>query len=169
MNSSNALSSVGVMGYTLQGMASGVLGLSSMAWSQGRDGGNRWEASSLKSRLKCSYTAGILTSFLPSPAWMANSVAILLMVVVSVSSCTMSSFSLLVFSPAMTVRESTGCVDDMMMGRALVSIMASFHPNVGSNVASHGYPRRRSSLPMSVTRNHITLSIPLVVTLSSRE
>ena len=69
----------------------------------------------------------------------------------------------------MTVRDSTGCVDDMMMGRALVSMMASFHPNFGSKVASHGYPRRMSSFPMSVTRNHMILSTPLVVTLSSRE
>ena len=57
----------------------------------------------------------------------------------------------------------------MMMGRAFVSMIASFHPNFGSNVASQGYPRRMSSLPMSVTRNHIILSMPLVVTLSSRE
>ena len=55
------------------------------------------------------------------------------------------------------------------MGSALVSMMASFHPNFGSNVASQGYPRRMSLLPMSVTKNLITLSIPLVVTLSSRE
>ena len=53
----------------------------------------------------------------------------------------------------MTVRESTGCVDDIMMGRALVLMIASFHPNFGSKVASHGYPRRMSSFPMSVTRN----------------
>ena len=47
--------------------------------------------------------------------------------------------------------------------------MAFFHPNFGSNVASQGYPSRMSSLPMSVTRNRMTFSIPLVVTLSSSE
>ena len=47
--------------------------------------------------------------------------------------------------------------------------MAFSHPNLGSNVVSHGYPRRRSSFPISVTRNHIVFSTPLVVTLSLRE
>ena len=150
-------------------MASGASGLRSMAWSHGRDGGNRWDASSLNNHLNRSYTAGISTFFWPSPAWIASSVAIPLMVVVSSNSRTIFPFSSSDCNPAMTVRESTGCVEDMMMGRAFVSIMASFHPKVGSNVASHGYPRRMSSFPISVTRNHITLSIPLVVTLSSRE
>ena len=91
------------------------------------------------------------------------------MVVVSSNSCMTPSFSSCVCSPAIMVCESTGWVDDMMMGRALVSMMASLHLNFGSNVASQGYPRSISSLPISVTRNRITLSVPLVVTLSSRE
>ena len=74
-------------------MVSGALGLSSIVWSHGRDGGNLCDASSLNSRLNFPYTAGILTFFLPSPAWIANSVAIPLIVVVSSSSCTIFSFS----------------------------------------------------------------------------
>ena len=68
MNSSKALSSAGVIGYTLHGMASGALGLSLIMWSHGRDGGNLWDASLLNNLLKRSYTSGILTFFLPSPA-----------------------------------------------------------------------------------------------------
>ena len=91
------------------------------------------------------------------------------MVVASSSLHTISSFSSWFCRLAITTRESTGCVDDMMMGRAFVLIIAFFHPNFSSNVASQGYPRRISLLPISVTRNHITLSMPLVVTLSLRE
>lgn len=76
MNSSSALSSASVIGYTLHGIASGTSGLSSIAWSQGLDGGNLYDASSLNSLLKRLYSSGIVTFFLPSPAWIANSVAI---------------------------------------------------------------------------------------------
>ena len=100
---------------------------------------------------------------------MANSVAIPRMVVASSSSWRISSFSSCVCRPAITVLPSTGCVDERIMGRARVSMMASFHPNFGSNVASQGYPRSTSSFPILVMKNHMTFSIPLVVTLSSRE
>ena len=68
MNSSSALSSAGVIGYTLHGISSGASGLRSMVWSQGLDGGNLCDASSLNNLLKQSYTAGSLVFFLPSPA-----------------------------------------------------------------------------------------------------
>ena len=70
---------------------------------------------------------------------MASSVAIPLIVVVSSSSCVIASFSSCDCNPAIMVRESTGYVEAMMMGSAWVSMIASFHPNFGSNVASHGY------------------------------
>ena len=46
--------------------------------------------------------------------------------------------------------------DRMMMGRKDVSMEASLHLNLGSNVESQGYPKMRSSPPRSVTRNFIT-------------
>ena len=47
-------------------------------------------------------------------------------------------------------------IDCMMMGRKEVSMEASLHLNLGSNVESQGYPKMRSSPPRSVTRNFMT-------------
>ena len=145
----------------------GASGLSLMAWSQGWDRGNHWDASSLNSRRKWLYTAGISTFLLPSPACMANLVAIPLMVVVSSSCRTIASFSSSICNLTITSHELIGCVDDMMIGSVALLIMALFHSNFGSKVVSHGYPSSMSSCPISVMRNRITLSCPLVVTFSS--
>ena len=54
------------------------------------------------------------------------------------------------------IRDFLQSTDRMMMGRKDVSIEASLHLNLGSNVESQGYPKIRSSLPRSVTRNFMT-------------
>jgi hypothetical protein len=62
-----------------------------------------------------------------------------------------------------------GLIEDIVIGRIRSSTMALLQLNFGSKVASHGYPRSSSSCPMSVTRNHISLFIPLVRTFKSRK
>jgi hypothetical protein len=57
----------------------------------------------------------------------------------------------------------------MVIGRIHSSTTVLLQLNFGSKVASHGYPRSSSSCPMSVTRNHVSLFIPLVRTFKSRK
>ena len=54
------------------------------------------------------------------------------------------------------IRDFLQSTDHMMMGRKDVSMEASLHLNLGSNVESQGYPKMRSSPPKSVTRNFMT-------------
>jgi hypothetical protein len=63
MNTSNASSSVRVIGYILHSMASGAPGLNSMAWSQVRRGGNRFDSSSLNTLANFWYSCSISTFF----------------------------------------------------------------------------------------------------------
>ena len=57
----SASSSSAVVGMILQSMALGAPSLSSMAWSYGLDGGNRWASSSLKTFQCFWYSFGIST------------------------------------------------------------------------------------------------------------
>jgi hypothetical protein len=50
-----------------------------------------------------------------------------------------------------------GLINEMITGMNRGSIVALFQWNLGSNVASQGYPSKISSLPMSVTRKRISL------------
>ena len=74
MNLSNASSSVRVMGHTLQSMASGVLSLKLIAWSQVRDGGNHCASSSLNTEAYLLYTGRSSTCVGSDLACMARSV-----------------------------------------------------------------------------------------------
>ena len=51
-----------------------------------------------------------------------------------------------------------------MVGRYSTSMEASLHWNLGSKIANQGYPKIRSSVPRSVTRNLICLVLPCVWT-----
>ena len=68
----------------------------------------------------------------------------------SSSCCTMLFLFVPSMRPAMTVRSMVGLIDEMTTGRACASIVALPQWNFGSNVASHGYPSRIFSFPMSV-------------------
>ena len=67
------------------------------------------------------------------------------------------------------IRDFLQSTNRMMMGRKDVSIEASLHLNLGSNVESQGYPRMRSSPPKSVTKNFITSSLSPVRTSKSTQ
>jgi hypothetical protein len=142
-----------------------------MAWSHSRAGGNRSAASSLKSRANSLYSSGSVASFCSAPASIARSVATD-RTWHSVSSCR----TILCFAFSDRPAAMTGCclilrglIEDMRIGRTHSSMTALLHWNLGSKVASHGYPRSISSCPMSVTRNRISLLIPLVCTFKSRK
>ena len=68
---------------------------------------------------------------------------------------------------AITTLEGVGIDDEIMMGKLIESMMAGCHLNPGLNAANHGYPRSRFSVPMSVIRNHMSLTTPLVWTFKS--
>ena len=161
MNSSSPTSLVCVIGYILQLITSGVSGLKLMAWSHGHFDGNWWDTSLLKRHLNLAYWGGISTFFLFSPAWIANSVAIPQIVHCSSSWWTTPSLSFSV-SVAITTFEGDGMDDEIMTGNVFKSMIAGCHLNPGSNAASHGYPRSKSSVPMSAIRNRISLTTPLV-------
>ena len=80
-------------GYILQLMESSVFGLNSMAWSHGRDGGNRCDSSSLNTLACHWYSGGISIFGALCLAARARSVAVVRMVVVSSRCCMMSPFS----------------------------------------------------------------------------
>src|SRR6202453_2283842 len=100
-NSLSALSSCCAMGYILQSTVSGVFGLSSIAWSHGRDGGNLCDASSLKRRLNEEYSAGTTAFSCCLFACMSRSVEIPRIVQSCSNSCTMRVFSSSVWMVAM--------------------------------------------------------------------
>jgi hypothetical protein len=158
-NLHNDLSSSCVIGYTLQGNASGAFGLKSIAWSHGLVGGNLDNSSLLNSLLNCSYAFGTTAATLFCPACIANSVETPQMVDWVSRVWTIDCFSLSVIRVAMTgcCHMTHGLIDEMTTGRDLSSMMALCQLNLGSNVASQGYPNNRSSLLMSVIRNHISL------------
>jgi hypothetical protein len=62
-----------------------------------------------------------------------------------------------------------GLIEEIMIGKTRSSMTALLQLNLGSNVASHGYPRSTSLCPISVTRNRISLLIPLARTFKSRK
>ena len=150
-------------------MASGVPCLNLIVWSHGCDSKNYWDASSLKRCLKCLYSLGISTFLFPSPAWMANLVAISLIILWVSNCCMISCLVVSLRVIAITVLLGDGMVNDMTTGRACTSIMALCHLNSGLKVTSHRYPRRRSLLLISAIRDHISLTSPLVCTLRSRK
>ena len=80
MNSFNVSSSVWVIGYTLQSMASGALLLKSITWSQGREGGNLCASSSLNTKAFFLFTSGSSTFKGSDLACMARSVVMLRLV-----------------------------------------------------------------------------------------
>src|SRR6202453_4110507 len=101
-NSSSALSSCCAIGYTLQSTVSGVFVLSSIAWSQGRDGGNLWDASSLNRWLNEEYSAGTSVFSCCFLACMSRSVEIPRIVQSCSNSCTIRVFSSSVWVVAIT-------------------------------------------------------------------
>jgi hypothetical protein len=159
------------MGYTLQSSASGAPGLRSMAWSHSRAGGKWSAASLLKSRANSSYSSGSFVSCCSAPASIAKSVATD-QTWHSVSNCRTMLCLVSSDRPVAMIGcclMMQGLTDEMIIGRVRSSITTLFQLNQGSKVASHGYPRSTSSCPMSVTRNHISLFVPLVCTFKSRK
>ena len=75
-NSFSALSSFWDIRYTLQSIASGVLFLSSIMWSQGREGGKQNDSCSLNTFANSLYWDGSLTAFVCCPACMARSMKV---------------------------------------------------------------------------------------------
>jgi hypothetical protein len=70
------------------------------------------------------------------------------------------------FSPSVRVVAITGhdgtmhgLIDEIITSMNSGPIVALLQSNLGSNVASQGYPSRISSHPISVIRNHISLCI----------
>ena len=136
---------LGSSGYTLQLMVSSASGLSTMAWSHGHEGGNRWASSSLNTLAWCWYSFGISVIFWYCPAVIASSVAVVHVIVVrSWWQC--------------------GWIVRRTMGSEETSMVAVPHVIGGSNRASQGYPRIISSPPRSVTRKRMILRSCLVCT-----
>jgi hypothetical protein len=142
-----------------------------MAWSHSLAGGKRSAASSLKSQANSLYSSGSCASCCSAPASIARSVA---------TDQTWHSVSnwrtMLCFVSSNRPVAMIGCclvmwglIDDMMIGRSCSLIVVLLQLNLGSKVASHGYPRSISLCPMSVTRNRISLVILLVRTFKSRK
>src|SRR6266404_7230765 len=163
-------------------MTSGVPGLSSMVWSHGHFGGNHWATSSLNTLACCWYFSGTLILVVYCSACHARSVEMELIMTSSVKMSTIRCFAssdtvlpirvlaIVGFCSTFTRRidgRRTSVYqlgDQMTIGSMLVSTVASFHENCGSNVASQGYPKIMSSTPRSVTKNRIFFSCPLVFT-----
>jgi hypothetical protein len=142
-----------------------------MAWSHSRAGGNRSAASSLKSRANPLYSSGSAVSCCSAPASIARSVATD-QTWHSVSNCRTMLCLISSDKPATMIGcclRMRGLIDEIMMGRVRSSMTALFQLNLGSKVASHGYPRSISSCPMSVTRNRISLFVLLVCMFKSRK
>ena len=55
----------------------------------------------------------------------------------------------------MIVLSGYGRIEEMTTGDILQSKLVLFQLNVGLKVASHGYPNRRSSFPMSAMRKFL--------------
>src|SRR6266404_5569890 len=163
-------------------MTSGVPGLSSIAWSHGLFGGNCCAASSLNTLACCWYFSGTSILVVYCSACRAKSVDAVLIVDTSIRMSTICCFTssvtvLLICVFAIVLVCSTFALriegrsisvyqlgDRIITGSILVSTVACFHENCGSNVVSQGYPRITSSMPRSVTKNHIFFSYPLVWT-----
>ena len=131
MNLSNMLSSVQVMGYTLQSMASGVPLLNLIAWSQGREGGNLCASSSLNTEAYLLYTSGSSTFEGSDLACMASSVAMLWLVHSS------SNWATIACCSCQSSCCCTGRILWHVMGRYCGWRVPSFHLK-RSKAASHG-------------------------------
>ena len=140
-----AIHHLGSSGYTLQLIVSSVLGLSVIAWSHGREGGNCCASSLLKTLAWRWYSFGISVVFWYCPAVIASSVAVVHAIVVhSWWRC--------------------GWIVRRTMGSEEMSMVVVPHVIGGSNRVSQGYPRIISSPPRSVTRKCIILRSFLVCT-----
>ena len=175
-----ASSSVSVVGYTLQSITFGEPSFNSIAWSHGLDGGNWWASSSLKTLQCYLYSSGIIT-FVYCCASCASWDAINVLISHSWDrSCMIWSFSssdrgvvsiLEIWDSRIGSMGSWICWrifsqlrDWIIMGRYSTSIEASLYWNLGSKTANQGYPKIRSSVPRSVTRNLICSILPCVWT-----
>src|ERR1700761_4672009 len=74
-------------------MASGAPFLNSLMWSHGREGGHRWDSSSLNTLANFWYCGGISTFLVYCPAWIARSVEVVRRVLWSSSCCRIRSFN----------------------------------------------------------------------------
>ena len=161
-----AIHHLGSSGYTLQLMVSGASGLSTIAWSQGHNGGNHCASSLLNTLAWHQYSAGISVAFWYCLVVMVSSVAVVWMVNCLRSSCTiLCGFS-------------TSWVHVIViwlwwwwwwtvwrtMGSAATSIVAVPQVIGGLNMVSQGYPKIMSSPPRLVTRKCMILQWFLVCT-----
>jgi hypothetical protein len=149
-------------------MASGAPGLNSMAWSQGRLGGNHFDSSSLKTFTNFWYSFRISTFLVYCWAATASSTEAFRIVGGSPpmsrsNSATMFACSSVERYQATMSLLSFGLMVRSMTGRLDSSIVPCLQLNRGSYVDSHGYPRSTSSRPMSVIKNLISWVFPAVV------
>src|ERR1700677_2792298 len=122
-----------------------------MAWSQGREGVNLCDASSLKRRLNCLYSSGTTVFSCCFLACISRLVEIPRIVQSCSSSCTIRVFSSSVWIVAMTGNWGMrlGLIELITMGNIFSLIVAVLQCSVGSNVANQGYPKSNSSRPRS--------------------
>ena len=133
-NSFSASSSFWDSGYTLQSIVSGVSFLSSIIWSQGREGGKRNDSCSLNTFTNSLYWDGSLTAFVCCPACMARSVEVVRRQLFSSNCWTMQALrsSRDVQAIVGHGRGIQGLMEQMITGRTSSPIVASFHLKRGS-------------------------------------
>ena len=170
----SASSSSVIVGMILQSIALGAPSLSSIAWSHGLDGGNRWASSSLKTFQCFWYSSRIYTL-----SWYCQASCASLLDMVAFREHSSSRFST-IWTLSHSDRGSemvrdmvswfswvSQSRDRMMIGRWEVSITPLLQLNLGSKFASQGYPKIRSSFPRSMIRNLILFCFCPVWTLRS--
>jgi hypothetical protein len=168
MNVSSASSSICVIGYTLQSIASGAPGLKSIVWSHVLLGRNCWDSSLLNTFANALYSLGISTFFVYCWVATASSTEVFHIAGGSPPTSCSNSATILSHSSVDKYLSTTslllcGLIVCSTMGRLLSSIVPCFQLKRGLYVDSQGYPRRMSSLPMSMIRNLISCVLPAVV------
>ena len=160
-------------------MVSGASGFKVIAWSHGHEGGNFFDSTGSNMFACLQYSSGTSTSWVNFPASLDNLIEIPLRED-SLSSSRKMAFCwccrwtcilcpLMILAITGLIHDFLQSIDRMTMGRKDVSMEVSLHLNLGSNVESQGYPKMRSSLPRSVTRNFITSCLSPVWTSKSTQ
>ena len=181
MNSSRAFCLSCASWYTFPGIDDGVPGFNSIVWSQMRDSGNLWEASSLNTERWRWYLAGIFLSPICDPAHSASFEASVCFFSTEAGMDTRATcielevvgFCLLgLFQPAGVIvhwvmRDLMAFLVRRMSGSWVLSIHPCAQLIFGWLAVNHGYPRMAFWLARSVrkNRNH-TLWFPVCISRS---
>jgi len=164
--------SFGDKGYTRQLMEAGASGLRSIAWSHGRRSGNFSESFSRKTRAWRWYCFGIsschgLSSFCSFTSMASCCATVLLRMNCSQTSSPGDHSGIArtqagVFCCTRGVPRFGGChLSASSVDRVVVSAnVASAQLTTGAQAARNGYPKIKSSGPMSATKNIWRVTIP---------